>query len=176
MGEFLDKIPTHLHEHLKGLIKSSKLPDGEETLEKIAKGWVDKFDAFVEEIAKQNMEEVEKLDKEESRGALALTYSGSLVNIGPIIDGSRTVMYTSIGLRTDTPGRVEKEGSVLDSDVVIDDIIKFKTGPVKSTSKIYKIAICKGNISPEQQENNLTKVMSNIEDIMLDVNKTILSD
>jgi hypothetical protein len=176
MGEYLEKIPQHLHDHLKGLIKASKMPDDEETLEKIAKGWLDNFDAFEAEIEKQGLEEVETLAKDEPKGALALTYSGSLVNIGPITDGLRSVIYTSIGLRTDAPDRAEKDDSVLDADVVIDDTIKFKKGPVKSTSKIYKIAICKGNLSAEQQENNLTKVMTDIEDIMLDVNKTILSD
>jgi hypothetical protein len=176
MGEFLDKIPAHLHDHLKGLIKASKLSDDEETLEKIAKGWLDKFDAFESEIEKQGLEEVDKLSKDEPKGALALTYSGSLVNIGPLTDGVRSVIYTSIGLRTDAPDRAEKDDSVLDADVMIDDVAKFKKGPIKSTSKIYKIAICKGNLSAEQQENNLTKVMTDIEDIMLDVNKTILSD
>jgi hypothetical protein len=176
MGEYMDKIPAHLHDHLRGLIKASKMQDDEESLEKIAKGWVEKFEAFEDEIAKQNMEEVETLAKDEPKGALALTYSGSLVNIGPLSDDGRTVMYTSIGLRTDAPDRAEKSGSELEMDVKVDDVIKFKKGPVKSTSKIYKIAILKGNLSVEQQEDNLTKVMTDIEDIMLDVNKTILSD
>jgi hypothetical protein len=176
MGEYLDKIPTHLHDHLKGLLKASKMPQDEETLEKISKGWVEKFDAFEDEISKQNMEEMQTLPKDDERGALVLTYSGSLVNIGPLADGVRTVMYTSIGLRTDAPDRAEKDDSVLETDVTVDDVIKFKTGPVKSTSKIYKIAVCRGNLSAIEQENNLTKVMTDIEDIMLDVNKTILSD
>jgi hypothetical protein len=176
MGEYLEKIPVHLHDHLKGLIKASKLPDDEETLEKIAKGWLDKLDAFEEETAKQNMEEVQTLEKDNSKGAIVLTYSGSLINIGPLSDGTRNVIYTSIGLRTDAPDRAEKEDSVLGTDVVVDDTVKFSQGPVKSTSKVFKIAVCTGNLSLEQEENNLTQVMTQIEDIMLDVNKTILSE
>ncbi|MBN1698119.1 MAG: hypothetical protein JW881_11445 [Spirochaetales bacterium] len=176
MGEYLDQVPESLHGHIKAIVKASKLPDDEETMEKVARGWLEKKDAFEEEIERQNMEDIDVLPRDDERGALALTYSGSLVHIGPLVDGVRNCVYTSIGLRTDAPDSAQEENSRLAKDVAIDEIIDFESGPVKSTSKIFKIAVFKDDISPEEQEENLTQVMTQVEELMLGVNKTIMLD
>jgi hypothetical protein len=176
MGEYMDQVPESLHGHIKAIIKASKLPDDEETMEKVARGWLEKKQAFEEEIEKQNMEEVELLQMDNEKGALALTYSGSLVHIGPLVEGVRNCVYTSIGLRTDAPDSAQEEQSKLAKDIIIDEIIEFEAGPVKSTSKIFKIAVFKDDISPEEQEENLTQVMTQVEELMLGVNKTIMLD
>lgn len=176
MGEFLDQVPENLHGHIRAIIKASKLPDDEETMERLAKGWLDKKQVFEEEIEKQEMEEVESLEKDDERGALAMTYSGSLLRIGPLVGEARKVVYTSIGFRTDAPDSAEKEDSKLAKDIVIDDIIEFEVGPVKSTSKIFKIAVLKNEMSAEEQEENLTQVMTQVEELMLGVNKTVMLD
>jgi hypothetical protein len=122
------------------------------------------------------MEEIESLSMDDERGALAMTYSGSLLNLGPLVDGARKVVYTSVGFRTDAPDSAEKEGSKLAKDITSDDIIEFEVGPVKSTSKIFKIAVLKNDMSAEEQEENLTQVMTQVEELMLDVNKTVMMD
>ena len=176
MGEYLDQVPENLHSHLKAIAKSSKLGEGEEALEKIAQGWLEKEKIFGEETGKQDMEEMDSLAQDDERGALALTYSGSLVNIGPLTDGVRKVVYTSIGMRTDAPDKAENDESKLGGDIAVDDVIKFETGPVKSTSQIFKIAVCKADLSAEDQEEALTQAMTVVEDLMLDVNKTVMTD
>ena len=176
MGEYLDQVPDHLHDHIRAIVKASKLPGDEETMEKIAKGWLEKKQVFEEETEKLDMEEVESLARDDERGALAMTYSGSLLNIGPVVDGVRKVVYTSIGLRTDAPDSAEKDESVLARDITVDDIAEFETGPVKSTSRIFKIAILKGDLSAEEQEENLTQVMTHVEELMIGVNKTMMID
>jgi len=176
MGEYLDQVPENLHAHIRAIIKASSLPDDEESMEKLAKGWLDKKQVFEEEIDKQDMEQIDILPKDDERGALAMTYSGSLLNIGPLVDGTRKVIYTSIGFRTDAPDSAEREDSVLAKDAAVDDTIEFETGPVKSTSKIFKIAVCNGDMSAEEQEENLTQVMTQVEELMLGVNKTVLLD
>ena len=176
MGEYLDQVPENLHGHIRAIIKSSSLPDDEETIERLAKGWLDKKQVFEEEIEKQEMEEVESLDKDDERGAIAMTYSGSLLNIGPLVDDTRKVVYTSIGFRTDAPDSAEREGSKLAKDIAVDDIVEFEVGPVKSTSKIFKIAVLKNDMSAEEQEENLTQVMTQVEELMLGVNKTVMLD
>ena len=49
-------------------------------------------------------------------------------------------------------------------------------GPVKSTSQIFKIAVCKEELSAEQQEENLNEAMTIMEEAILDVNKTVMLD
>ena len=176
MGEFLDQVPENLHNHIRAIIKASTLPDDEESMEKLAKGWLDKKQVFEEEIEKKEMEEIESLSMDDERGALAMTYSGSLLNLGPLVDGARKVVYTSVGFRTDAPDSAEKEGSKLAKDITVDDIIEFEVGPVKSTSKIFKIAVLKNDMSAEEQEENLTQVMTQVEELMLDVNKTVMME
>ncbi|KKK73521.1 hypothetical protein LCGC14_2892980, partial [marine sediment metagenome] len=40
MGEFLDKIPENIQDHIREITKTSGLPPDEESVEKIAKGWL----------------------------------------------------------------------------------------------------------------------------------------
>jgi hypothetical protein len=176
MGEYFDQVPENLHDHLRAIMKASKLPDDEESIEKLAKGWLDKKQVFEEEIENQDMEEVESLAMDDERGALVMTYSGSLLRLGPLVDGTRKAAYTSIGFRTDAPDSAEKEGSKLAKDAAVDDIIEFENGPVKSTSKVFKIAVLKEEMSAEEQEENLTQVMTHVEELMLGVNKTVMLD
>jgi hypothetical protein len=89
MGEYLNQLPENIEEHIREITRSSGLPQGEESVEKMARGWIEKKQVFEDFIQKFQMEEVESFAQDDERGALALTYSGSLVKIGPIIDGVR---------------------------------------------------------------------------------------
>ena len=100
MGEILNQLPPEIQVHIKGITKSAGLPDDEESYEKMAKGWTDKKKIFEEQIAEQNMMEVDILAIDDAKGAVALTYSGSLVLIGPLLDGFRKAGYNSIGIRS----------------------------------------------------------------------------
>jgi hypothetical protein len=177
MGEFLDQIPDNIKGHIQQIAKDIKLDDDEDAVEKVAKGWLDKKEAFEEKIESMGMEEVDSLVKDDEKGALALTYSGSLVNIGPVIDGVRHSTYTSIGFRTNAPDQAESDNSTLDEDIEVDGIIKFSNGPVKSTSRIFKVAVCKDDdLSAEEQEKTIMEVATVIEDEFVEVNKTIMMD
>lgn len=176
MGEFFDQIPEEIQGHIKEITKLSGLPEGEESVEKIAQGWLEKKKAFEEKTQSMDMEEVESLEKDDERGALALTYSGSLVNIGPLFDNARKVQYASIGLRSDVPDTAEKEESILAKDVTVDDTIEFETGPVKRTSQIFKIAVLIGDHSAEEQEEKITEATQIIQEEFIEVNKTIIDE
>ncbi|MBN2738105.1 MAG: hypothetical protein JXR70_14070 [Spirochaetales bacterium] len=178
MGEFLDQVPEKIQDHIRALAKAAGLGENEEAYEKLASGWIEKKELFESETQRQGMEEIDMLEASDPRGAIAMTYSGSLINLGPLIDESRHAVYTSIGLRTDAPDRAEKEGSTLKSDMKVDEPLHFGQGPVKSTSMIYKIAVFteSDEMSAEEEESNITAVMTQLEDLMLGVNKTILSE
>jgi hypothetical protein len=174
MGEFLDKLPANVQSHIKEITKTSGLPNDDESVEKIAEGWLQKKDAFEDQLKTMNMEEVQTLGKEDPKGALAITYSGSIINIGPLVDGGRSVEYSSVGLRSDVPASATKEGSKLGKDIKVDASIEFEVGPVKSTSAIFKIAVCKGNLSAEKQEEKITQATQMLKEEFVNVNKTVI--
>lgn len=175
MGEMLEQVPGAVKGHLKQIAK--EVGDGDpEMVEKIAAGWLDKKKVFEEKVAELGMEEINSLPKDSEDGALALTYSGSLLNIGPLVDGARKCSYASIGFRTDIPDAAEHEAAVLAKDAKVDDTIAFDPGPVKSTSQIFKIAILKGDLDAEEQTENLEAATTVIQEEFVEVNKTIMMD
>jgi hypothetical protein len=174
MGEFLDKLPPNVVPHIREITKTSGLPEGEESVEKIAEAWLGKMAAFEDQIEGLNMEEVALLSKDEPKGSLAITYSGSLVNLGPLVGGARKVEYSSVGLRKDVPASATKEGSRLLKDISPDQTIEFEVGPVKSTSAIYKIAVFKGNPSAELQGKTLAQATQTLKEEFANVNKTVI--
>jgi hypothetical protein len=177
MGEYLDQIPANVQQHIKGLAQSVKAEEGADAVELVAQAWLEKKAVFEDKIAEMGMEEVDSLGKDDEKGALALTYSGSLVNIGPLMDGVRTVKYSSIGMRTDIPESAESDKSTLAGDVEVDNIIRFEGGPVKSTSQIFKIAVCKDeDMSAEEQQQTIIETATIIEEEFVEVNKTVMEE
>jgi len=175
MGKWLNQIPEKLHSHIKQITKTSGLAETEESIEKIAKGWFEKKNAFEEKIINLGMQEVESFQKDDFRGALALTYSGSLVIIGPVINNIRKAQYISIGLRKDVPDIADKEDSNLSKAIAIDDTIEFEPGPVKSTSQVFKIAVLIGKFKAIEQEKKISEATQVITKEFIKVNKTMVS-
>ena len=94
-----------------------------------------------------------------------------------MVDGARTVKYSSIGFRTNTPESAESEKSKLSEDAAVDSIIKFEGGPVKSTSQIFKIAVCKDeDLSPEEEHQTIFDTATMIEEEFIEVNKNMLDE
>jgi len=172
--KFLEQIPEHIHAHIRDITRTSGLENSDESVETIARAWIEKKNVFEEQIDAMDMEEIDELASDCPDGALALTYSGSLVNIGPMKDEGRIVEYTSIGLRADVPESAEADGSILASDVKTDNSIEFDVGPVQATSPIYKIAVCKGDLDADSQEEKINSATRVLKDEFVNVNKTIV--
>ncbi|HBE03828.1 MAG: hypothetical protein A2096_16805 [Spirochaetes bacterium GWF1_41_5] len=173
---FLENLPDTVREHIKKITKTSGLPDTEESVEKIAEAWLEKKKIFEEKTAEEKMEETAGFDADEERGCLVMTYSGSLVSIGPKNNGAREAVYTSIGLRQDVPSVSSSKDAVLKQNIVCDDIVAFSKGPVKSTSQIFKIAVCSADLSAKEQAAQVTQVTRILQDEFLNINKTIISE
>ena len=120
------------------------------------------------------MEEVDFFSVEEPQGSLLMTYSGSLLNIGPLVDGSRHCEYASIGLRADVPKSAVEEHSVMETDFETDAVATFSKGPVKKTSPILKIAHFKKKMPPQIEEAKPGEVTRIISEDFVEVNKTII--
>ena len=122
------------------------------------------------------MEEIESFEQSDDRSVLALTYSGSLINIGPKIEGNRQLEYTSVGLRSDVPDAVSEPSTDLANDVNLDMPVNFSHGRVKNTSAIFKIAVLAGDLEPEEQWEKMGEVTQILVDEFVDANKTIIFD
>lgn len=174
MGEYLDQIPEAIQPHIEQIAKTSGLTDGDEAVEKIAQGWLEKKESFEEQISKQNMEELESFAKDEERGALLMTYSGSLITIGPLQDGARRVEYASIGLRQDVPDNAVEDAGSLGEDVALDSEAVFEKGPIQKSSPIFKIAVYTEELDPDLEEEKLLEATQILTEEFVEVNKTII--
>ncbi|MBU2645937.1 hypothetical protein KKI24_14605 [bacterium] len=174
MGEILNQLPPEIQVHIKAITKSSGLAENDESFEKIAQGWLEKKKIFEDQIAASNMVEVESLAADDEKGAVALTYSGSLILIGPLVEGFRKAGYNSIGIRKNVPDSLIKENSKLAADIVINAPLQFETGPVQSTSSIFKIAVCKEDLAAEDQEEKISEVTVIMTNEFVDVNRALV--
>jgi len=172
----MDQISEKVQGHVKRLVTSAGLPDTEESLEAIAQGWLDKKDIFERQVADSGMEEVSSFQTGDERGCLLMTYSGSLVNIGPLVDGVRKADYASIGLREDVPEFAEHDAAELQEDVEVDASVVFAKGPIQKSSPIFKVAVPPEELEPEEQLELLTDVTQVITEDFVEVNKTIVID
>ncbi len=122
------------------------------------------------------MEQVEEFDAEDERGALLMTYSGSLINLGPRGDDGRFVAYHSIGMRNDVPESAETDNTDLADDLQVDDGAAFTNGPIKKSSPIFKIAVIVEEMGEEEQEELLAEVTQMLTEDFIEVNKTIIQE
>lgn len=157
MGENFDQVPPEIRDHLRQITKTSGLPDTDDSTELIAQGWLEKKRAFEKIAARMSLEQVDFFEKTDERGCLAMTWSGSLLNIGPLREGGRAAQYASIGLRKDVPEAAAKAGSQLGADVRIGAPVSFTVGPIASSSPILLIAVTSEDLDLEEQERLITR-------------------
>lgn len=176
MGEYMDQIPEQVRDHIKSITATSGLPDNEESSERIAQAWLEKRDAFDTRMSEFQMDQWDEFAKEEERGALVMTYSGSLLTLGPLVEGERQAEYTSIGLREDVPDSASDPASVLADDIRVDEPVAFQKGPIQKSSAVFKIAVLKEQLEPEEEAERLSDATQILSEDFVEVNKTIVAD
>jgi nucleoid DNA-binding protein len=181
MGEFLEQVPQAIRAHLAGLARHSGLPEGEATLEQLARAWLEKKRMFEEQIRALDMLEVDSLAAADGRGALLLTTSASLVGVGAARPSAeptekaagRRLEYASIQLRTDVPHLLVEDDAALEGDLVLGREARFGGGSIHSTSPLLKIAVCDAGVSAEEQEKRLREAAIFLTGGFLRINRTI---
>jgi hypothetical protein len=155
MGEYLDRVPDKLKGHLREIARGSGLPQNEQTYETLAGAWLEKKASFEEQLRQFVMEEIGRVAADDERGMLVMTYSGSLLKVGPLVEGRRRVEYASIGLRTDVPETASAD-SGLAADAAVDAVVNLRSGPIRSSSPVYKIAVFTNPLGVVEQEERLS--------------------
>lgn len=168
-----DTLNPEIQEHLKLIGKDSGLGDAD-GLERLAAAWIEKRQLFEGLVEENRLTELAFFGRLEPRGALALTYSSSILTIGPVIDGVRRCEYSSIGLRTDVPPSAVEDESELAGDLEVDEIARFSKGPIKSSSQLFTIAVAREDLAPKDEEELLTKLGHTLAEGFAELNKTVL--
>jgi len=173
MTETEKTIPENIQKHLQYVARSFGLSQDKETVQELAACWEEKLEAFESRMIEMGMDEIGFFAKDDERAALALTYSGSLLSIGPLVDGSRKIEYTSIGLRKDVPASIQEENCNLKEDMEVEKSIAFEGASIKRTSQIYKIVACPFSLDTEEQEEMIDEAKTLIIDTFVDMNQDL---
>jgi len=175
MSDEIRELSDTVRAHLKKITRSSGLPDTEESFRQMAAVWLEKKRLFEGQIRALDMEEVESFAKDDPRGALLLSYSGSLLSLGTLGGAGRRVEYASISLRADVPDLVISEGSELAASLRVDGEATFSSGKVKSTSSLLKIAVCPADVSAEEQDKRIREATIFLTNGFVKINRTVAS-
>ncbi|MBN1523990.1 MAG: HU family DNA-binding protein [Spirochaetales bacterium] len=159
MEQVMTGLPEKIQKHLQGILSSTDLPQNDESLNVLAQNWLGKKELFESMIRSISMDEADHLGLDDKRAMLVLTYSGSLIGIGPNRGEGRWMEYASIALRKDVPGIVTVEATNLQEPVSVDAGAKFTQGSVKSTSAIFMIAVCAQDVDLAEQEKRVKEAM-----------------
>lgn len=145
-----------IQDHLKMICETGGLPDGDESLEALALGWLEKEQAFDDQARSLGMEKADE-SQDPARGFLALTYSGSLVAVGPADNGKRRAVYVSIDRRRDVPARAESDDAVISGNIAAGREIVFERGPVRKSSAVYRLALLPAALALTDQNERLNE-------------------
>ena len=118
------------------------------------------------------MELSEEIDAEDRRALIILTYSGSIVSIGPL-KKTRDVEYASIHLRADVPKSVVVAETNLEEGIKRNKPVCFSSGAIKRTSPAYMIAVCGSSLSEDVQSERVREAMIYLTNGFLKINQSI---
>jgi len=166
-------LPKGVLAHLKGLITSSGLPDTDVTLEALSRAWAGKKRLFERQVRALDMQAVRSLAPDDPRGALLLTWSGSLVSLGPAEGAGRHVEYASIELRTDVPHLARVEHGGPEGVLSVDEPATFRGGPIHITSPLLQIAVCGPEVPPGEQVRRIREATVFLTNGFAKINRTI---
>ncbi len=155
-NKLLNRMPGIVEDHLKSLIADTGISNNPKMVDRFMESWLLKRAQFQRIVEKGNYRIGKVIfSSNDKNSCVVMTISGSLVTIGPLVNGSRTVAYTSIGLRTDVPMVSVNEKSELEKNIELYKPIFFKIGPIKSTSLIMDIALLGNTMDTENQLKEL---------------------
>lgn len=155
MSDQFDQFPRRVQRHLESIVEHSGLPPGQESLDTLKEVWQRKVMLFREQTEALDMVLVEGIGPAESKGALLLTYSGSLITLSPSRDRGRRLEYASIELRQDVPALLQEEGITLAEPLERDKPGRFSGGSIAASSQLLLIATFQGDLPPAEQEQRL---------------------
>ena len=170
-----NELPEQIRRHMNSLIESSDVPDSEDFRNLLAETWDKKCLLFEQQVKFLKMICTDSISNGDSRGAIILTYSGSIIGIGPK-EKYREVEYTSIHLRSDVPKTITIDAAELEGGIRNGKPIVFSMGKLKKTSAAYIIAVCEESVPLEQQKERIREGMIFLTNGFMKINRSIHID
>jgi len=166
-------LPVEIRDQIDALLEEGgKTIDGVKR-ERFAQAWKKKHDLFAGQISNIGMEIIERLETDDDRGMILLTYSGSLISLGTGANGKRWLEYASIKFRDDVPDFVRGQGVSLPAAISQGTAATFDGSPLKQSSAIYRIAVCPAGTSVADQEQRIREATIYLTNGFIKINRTI---
>ncbi len=174
MGEKdFDSLPEEIRAQIASVLRDEGKAGDAESLERYARVWREKYDLFTGQIHAVGMEIVERLEGDDPRAAILLTYSGSLISLGPERNGKRTLEYASIRYRTDVPDFVRSDSARIVGTIAQGSSATFSNSPLKQSSSIFRIALCAEGTSAQDQESRVREATVYLTNGFIKINRTL---
>lgn len=162
-------------EHLQ-LLADKYGESGDRYLKSLSRAWHKKEKIFMKQVKTYHMTIETEIIKNEKRAFILLTFSGSILGAGPVAeDGTRQIIYASIGERKDVPEKLLEDNMTLKTTIKLDKEASFSGGSFKKSSPIYKIALMNNTEAASQtkQLEDATRIMTKE---FVNINNTIIPD
>jgi nucleoid DNA-binding protein len=178
MTRFED-LPERIQRHLQSITESSGLQPGEDSLARITANWIEKRDLFEEQTELLDMRDIEELLRDDDRGVLVLTYSGSLLSLGPAGGddatpaAGRSFEYASIPLRADVPSLVREDDVRLEGSIRRDAPARFSNCSIEQSSPVLRAVACDPEVSAADQERRIREATIFLTNGFVKLNRTL---
>ncbi len=181
--EQFDQLPDRIKRHLESVAQQTDIGSAAEALPAVVGNWFQKTQLFHEQIQSLHMTHEDTFAHTDSRGALLLTYSGSLIVLGPAASGTslasegespeRSFEYASIALRTDVPELSSAASVQLTGDLHVDSVAGFSGAPIKQSSEILFIASFSEELKAAEQSERLRQASIFLTNSFVHANRTL---
>lgn len=181
--EQFDQLPDRIKRHLESVAQQTDIGSAAEALPAVVENWFQKTHLFHEQIQSLHMTREDTFSHTDPRGALLLTYSGSLIVLGPAASGvagagaeqppERSFEYASIALRTDVPELSSAASVRLAGDLCIDSVASFSGAPIQQSSEILFIASFPGELKAAEQTERLRQASIFLTNSFVHANRTL---
>lgn len=176
MGSF-QKLPAEVQKHLSSLTGISGLNESASVQDLLADSWLQKEKIFMDQVHANGMRIEHTILQDEKRAFLILTYSGSILGVGPEERGKKhKVLYASIGIRKDVPEKLIEENLKIKNEINIDREAEFSGGSLKKSSPVYKIAVMPDQLDPGHQAKQIEDATRIMTQEFVSINNTIIPD
>jgi nucleoid DNA-binding protein len=172
------QLPPDIQKHLRALAGESERENDENFLDRLAAVWTRKAELFSRYASDSGLETADELPAGDGRGFLALTWSGSLLCVGPDTDdtGGKWMEYSSIKLRTDVPDMVVDRPIGIDGAVRLGSPVRFFNARVSSTSPLQILALCPPGQPADEQDRMIREGSIFITTGFMKYNRTLAGD
>jgi len=171
--ESYNDLPRRIQAQLEALLADEGKAGDAAARDRLATVWAEKFRIFAGQTSALGMETVELLAADDERGALLLTYSGSLISLGPRRGKDRWLEYASIKLRADVPELVRADKARLAGDARQDEAAVFEGASLRRSSALYRIAVCPAGLSLDEQERRVREATVYLTNGFIKLNKSL---